>query len=188
MLIATVVMVVVLIILLIVVSRAKRSRGSVHVPPSMALVESELAARRKIGAIKAYRDLTGVGLAEAKAVVEAMAAGSPPPANESPSVSSSDELSKALAAGNKIEAIRIYREMAGVSLKEAKDAVDAMPVPSPTVVGIPSGSNPVDIERIRSIAQGGNLIEAIKEYRAATGLGLKEAKEAVEAMVNDRRF
>jgi ribosomal protein L7/L12 len=33
---------------------------------------------------------------------------------------------KALLSGNKINAIKLYRELYGVSLKEAKDAIDAM--------------------------------------------------------------
>lgn len=37
-------------------------------------VRIELAANRKIGAIKRYRELTGCGLAEAKAAVDAMEA------------------------------------------------------------------------------------------------------------------
>lgn len=36
------------------------------------------------------------------------------------------EVTRALAAGNKIEAIRLYRERTGVGLKEAKDAVEAL--------------------------------------------------------------
>ncbi|HTK09361.1 MAG TPA: ribosomal protein L7/L12 [Ktedonobacteraceae bacterium] len=33
---------------------------------------------------------------------------------------------EALLSGNKIKAIKLYRELYGVGLKEAKDAVDAM--------------------------------------------------------------
>ncbi len=33
---------------------------------------------------------------------------------------------EALLAGHKINAIKLYRELYGVSLKEAKDAIDAM--------------------------------------------------------------
>lgn len=36
------------------------------------------------------------------------------------------EVTRALAAGNKIEAIRLYRERAGAGLKEAKDEVEAL--------------------------------------------------------------
>ncbi len=35
---------------------------------------------------------------------------------------------------------------------------------------------------IRALLAGGNKIAAIKAYRDATGAGLKEAKDAVEAM------
>lgn len=38
------------------------------------------------------------------------------------------ELERALAAGRKIEAIKIYRDATGVGLKEAKEFVDALVV------------------------------------------------------------
>lgn len=45
--------------------------------------------------------------------------------------------------------------------------------------GIPTdGSFPEVVDAIR----GGNLIQAIKHYRERTGVGLKEAKDAVEAL------
>ena len=45
--------------------------------------------------------------------------------------------------------------------------------------GIPSdGAYPEVVEAIR----GGNTIQAIKHYRERTGVGLKEAKDAVEAL------
>ena len=45
--------------------------------------------------------------------------------------------------------------------------------------GIPTdGSYPEVVDAIR----GGNLIQAIKHYRERTGVGLKEAKDAVEAL------
>jgi hypothetical protein len=42
----------------------------------------------------------------------------------------------------------------------------------------PSGFPPAVVE----LARAGNMIAAIKEYRKATGAGLAEAKEAVEAI------
>jgi large subunit ribosomal protein L7/L12 len=39
------------------------------------------------------------------------------------------------------------------------------------------------LDEVRSLKAGGNLIQAIKVYRENTGLGLKEAKDAVEGMV-----
>ncbi|NJN97033.1 MAG: hypothetical protein HC875_24520 [Anaerolineales bacterium] len=41
---------------------------------------------------------------------------------------------------------------------------------------------PAYIGQIRSLLQQGNKIEAIKIYREATGVGLAEAKAAVEAI------
>ncbi len=38
------------------------------------------------------------------------------------------------------------------------------------------------IEEVRGMIRAGNKIEAIKRYREQTGLGLKEAKDAVEAL------
>jgi hypothetical protein len=42
------------------------------------------------------------------------------------------------------------------------------------------------LERVRSLADQGQKITAIKELRIATGLGLREAKETVEAMQEGR--
>lgn len=45
----------------------------------------------------------------------------------------------------------------------------------------------VQINAISDALRGGNKIEAIKLYREATGLGLKESKDAVEALEVDLR-
>ena len=53
----------------------------------------------------------------------------PPPAKPSaivPPVSVPVAVRQALSAGNKIEAIRLYRQHAGVGLKEAKEAVETL--------------------------------------------------------------
>jgi len=39
---------------------------------------------------------------------------------------SDERIQAALDSGNKIEAIKLYREMTGLGLKEAKDAVEGM--------------------------------------------------------------
>ncbi len=46
----------------------------------------------------------------------------------------------------------------------------------------PDEPAPAYIGQIRSLLQRGNKIEAIKMYREATGVGLAEAKAAVEAI------
>lgn len=98
-------------------------------PDSYAEVRASLANGRKIEAIKLYRELTGVGLKEAKEAVEAMMAA--PSAAPVPSSNLDLEPVRALVAnGKKIEAIRLYRELTGTGLKEAKEIIDAMPVTS----------------------------------------------------------
>lgn len=102
----------------------------------------------------------------------------------------------ALARGAKIEAIKLYREATGLGLAESKDAVEELertlgpassetsrllatprPVPPP-----PTGMTPEKRAAIIDAVRRGNKIEAIKHFRDATGLGLAESKDAVEAM------
>lgn len=88
---------------------------------------------------------------------------------------------EALHQGQTIEAIKLLRQATGLGLKEAKDAVDAymqgLPVSMPT--GAREVSSPASV---LMALQTGNKIQAIKLLREQTGLGLKEAKDAVEAM------
>ena len=96
-------------------------------------INLEIAAGRKIQAIKLYREFTGEGLKEAKDAVEAIERGQRPsaPANFTMPVEEKTgelmaKIDQAIMAGNKIEAIKLYREMTGAGLKEAKDVIDAM--------------------------------------------------------------
>lgn len=88
----------------------------------------------------------------------------------------------ALDRGQKIEAIKLLREATGLGLKEAKDAVEhmeaggSMPSVEQPVIGTDAGD-----EIARALAQGHKL-EAIRLYREKKGVGLKEAKDAIEAM------
>jgi ribosomal protein L7/L12 len=155
----------------------------------------------KIMAVKRYRELTGVGLAEAKAAIDALEqrldAASAPAAPDMDALAA--RVVGLVQGGNKIEAIKVYREATNVGLREAKDAVEtiearlrqsqqpapfAAPPPPPPVdplLGprqtIPDWLTPV-VEQLRR----GNKIQAIKAYRAATGVGLAEAKDTVEAL------
>jgi ribosomal protein L7/L12 len=45
--------------------------------------------------------------------------------------------------------------------------------------------NGLDFSKVKELWAEGKFIQAIKEYRAMTGAGLKEAKEAVEGMVGE---
>lgn len=96
-------------------------------------------------------------------------------------------IQSALQRGSKIEAVKLYRDATGASLKDSKDAVEAMPVDPIPIAGLPSilpttGMTPEKMDAIVSAISRGQKIEAIKLYREATGLGLAESKDAVEAM------
>ena len=93
-------------------------------------------------------------------------------------VSSDEEILK-IAQANKIEAIKEYRALHGVGLRDAKDAVERM-MNSQTDTILESDEE--KLTRIENYLQSGNKIAAIKEYRALYGVGLKDAKEAVERM------
>ncbi len=94
-----------------------------------------------------------------------------------------------LQAGNKIEAIKKYRELTNVSLSEAKAAVEQLqagqPVTSPDRSTINLNETLGQADQLAGIItslRAGNKIEAIKKYRALTNVGLAEAKAAVEQL------
>jgi len=110
-------------------------------------------------------------------------------------------LRELIAQERKIEAIKLYRELTGLGLKEAKDAVDAlessMGTSPPERIGSARNAEvPVEPtsllsgERMATISGHlfqGRTIEAIKLYREWTGAGLKEAKDQVEALETSLR-
>lgn len=96
-----------------------------------------------------------------------------------------------LEAGNKIEAIRVYREATQSSLKTAKEAVEAfergelLQIPARPSPEPPAGvaSDPADLqEKIESLVRKGNKLQAIAIYRREMGVDLKAAKDAIDAL------
>jgi ribosomal protein L7/L12 len=123
-------------------------------------------------------------LKEAKDAVEAIERGQAPPASPVGDRAFEDEVATLLERGQKIEAIKRYRERTGVGLKEAKDAVEAIWRGQAAPSG-PQGDRDLEDEVVSWLEQG-QKIEAIKRYRERTGVGLKEAKDAVERMAERR--
>jgi len=84
-------------------------------------------------------------------------------------------------AGNKIEAIKLYKDSTGQGLKESKDAVEALAAghAAPTVAA--PAQRGTDAE-VAALLGDNKKIEAIKLYREIHHVGLKEAKDAVDAM------
>lgn len=87
----------------------------------------------------------------------------------------------ALDRGQTIEAIKLLRTFTGLGLKEAKDAIDDYLDGKPVSIHPETPASPLS-SSVGDALQRGNKIEAIRLLREQTGLGLKEAKEAVEAM------
>jgi large subunit ribosomal protein L7/L12 len=161
------------------------TRPAPHIDDDLAArVRSLTEAGRKIEAIKLFRERTGAGLKEAEDAVEAIERGQAPPASPVGDRAFEDEVATLLERGQKIEAIRRYRERTGVGLKEAKDAVEAIRRGQ----AVPSGpQSDRDLEdEVATLLERGQQIEAIKRYRERTRVGLKEAKDAVERMAERR--
>ena len=97
----------------------------------------------------------------------------------------SAELQALLSEGRKIEAIKRYREATRVGLAEAKAAVESLERGESSSTKQPDDSS-FETE-IVSLLQGGKKIAAIKLYRERTGVGLKEAKDFIDALAADPR-
>jgi ribosomal protein L7/L12 len=97
-----------------------------------------------------------------------------------------DDLLALVRDGRTIEAIKEYREQTGVGLKEAKGAIEMLVatgrLPATAAQPAPAAIGDEFEARLVELVRTGRKIEAIKEFRQRTGAGLKEAKEAVEAL------
>jgi ribosomal protein L7/L12/DNA-binding beta-propeller fold protein YncE/DNA-directed RNA polymerase subunit RPC12/RpoP len=100
------------------------------------------------------------------------------------------EIGNLVRQGQKIEAIKLYREVFGTGLKEAKDAIDQLAAGKAIAITSTSlqtsqdsvfpAQNPQVEAEIRQLLQDGSKIAAIKRYREIFNCGLAEAKAAVE--------
>ncbi|GLV57408.1 hypothetical protein KDH_42440 [Dictyobacter sp. S3.2.2.5] len=98
---------------------------------------------------------------------------------EKPSFTSlQEEIAWDLTYKGKIFAIKTYRQRAGVGLREAKQAVDNIERELKGAATL--NSQYMDTDKLQSLVQAGQKIQAIKYYREMTGVGLKEAKDAVD--------
>ena len=90
------------------------------------------------------------------------------------------EVREAIARGDALEAIKLLRRRTGLGLKEAKHVVDRGGLGdtgfAPAAARPPTALSAPVIDAL----QRGDKIDAIKLLRTETGLGLKEAKDAIE--------
>ena len=86
----------------------------------------------------------------------------------------------ALAAGNRLEAIRIVREDCGLGLREAKALVEAHAAGRADAESPGDGADAeLPLAAIAFLEQG-QMIAAVRATRERSGLGLKEAKDRVD--------
>ena len=142
-----------------------------------------LRAGQKIRAVKVYREMTGMGLREAKEAIEAMERG------EQPSTSAraagqypADIVAQieALIPHQKIMAIKLYREHTGVGLKTAKDTVEA--IERGDFVGWQARVSQFDLEHVNHLIRSGRKIDATLYYRQQLGLTPEDAHAIVDTL------
>ena len=104
-----------------------------------------------------------------------------------------EELRDLIASGQMIAAVKRYREITGVGLQEALHAVTQLgeagggeTASSVSAKPDPKAMRQAEAEALAAIREG-NAMEAIKRYRRHTRLGLKESKEAVDALTISHR-
>ncbi len=90
-----------------------------------------------------------------------------------------DEILDLLQRGDKLNAIKRYKDERAVSLAEAKAFIEQL-IPKINVNN-PQGVTDSDADNeISNLIYSGQKIEAVKRYRERRGTSLKEAKLAVE--------
>ena len=98
---------------------------------------------------------------------------------------SNDELEQIRAvavAGRKIEAIKLYRAATGAGLAEAKQAGEALEAGRTVDIASKETLSNDAADQIEAALFAGKKIQAIRLHRQATGQGLKESKDFIEAL------
>ena len=109
-----------------------------------------------------------------------------------PRLSLPESAARRLQSGDKIGAVRAYREETCSSIMEAKAAIEGGGhAVAPGIeqkldlllnkIGLTYHDD--GMEQVVAIARSGNKIQAIKRHREMTGSGLAEAKAAVEGLL-----
>jgi ribosomal protein L7/L12 len=140
-----------------------------------------LASGKKLEAVKYYKDHTGASLVNSKNAVETLERGGSLPGmdGQDSEAEFTSELRSLLQQGRKLQAVKLYKDRTGVSLMDAKNAVEA-------IEGI-GGAASVAVDdavaqELLPLLRMGELREAVRLYKRRTGARSKEAKRAVLAL------
>lgn len=121
-----------------------------------------------------------------------------PPASDAPPMESSpipnllqpanlirlEKIGQLARSGDKIEAVKLYRELFEVDLAQAELAVDRLALGEPLLVSsvaVEYSTFDFEAELLQLLAQGDRL-GVVNRFRELTGASLKDAQEAVDAL------
>ncbi|MEK7717083.1 MAG: hypothetical protein AAB322_04940 [Pseudomonadota bacterium] len=106
--------------------------------------------------------------------------GGPAPGSAAPA--SPEEIKRLIVEGQFVEAIKQYRQITGLGLYEAKQAVDRMRL-SGAWEAPPAGAAPsANDDAVLALVRENKLIDAIKLYQSKHGVDLTTAKQAVDKL------
>lgn len=150
------------------------------------LIESLIASGNKIEAVKQYRNIADVGLAEAKAFIDSLAGGPSPLAAmargagiDAKKLQQAEAVAlAALRKGDAMDAIKRYRQHTKVGLKEAKEAVDALSMVQRTEGRI----NAKLARSVLAMVRAGDKEQAVTQIMSNAGLDEAEATALVKTM------
>lgn len=85
-----------------------------------------------------------------------------------------------LRDGQKLQAVKAYKEETGCDLKDAKDIIDAIDLNEKSV---PAAEKLEDFdEEIINLVKSGNKLQAVKLYKEKNLVNLKDAKDAIDEL------
>jgi hypothetical protein len=133
-----------------------------------------------------------VGSAASPAIITSETAVTPGIGADTASTQLAEAMRLALS-GQQVEALKLLRESQGMDLPAARAALQQMLTTqsidlggaenaAPTIGDVVRGERAAEEEAVLRLARAGRTIEAVKLYRALHGVGLREAKDAVDAM------
>jgi ribosomal protein L7/L12 len=155
----------------------------VDIDERLASIKNMAVAGNKMGAVKLMRDTFVIGLKQADEMVEAMQQGlqvdlshleiTTPPSGQSMVLDQTKlrQIIDMINSGDKIGAIKLFREITGLGLKDAKDAIDGIGV---SISATPIGTNTETISSVpylTSTRKFSPLAEASKGGRSCNITG-----------------
>ena len=175
---------------------APSATASMTMAAADSVVRAMAARGETIQAIKMVREMTGLGLKEAKDYVDALP--NVPPltsvarqvalaaSGASAVVASTSVRTDALALlgrGDKLEAIKLVRERTGMGLAEAKDYVEELAAGRVAAI---DPRRPLEDPRLRQAAAelvaAGQLDQAMRLIQSASGCSIEAARHAIDQL------